>query len=155
MSFFQVIRDDQFYSWSKFYLEKRSKFFDFLTLTLTINVLLGTWKIKWLFILKYQTFQNCQSKSFGLWLKKISILWNFCLIWKTVSFLKKNFSFGVLNTLMPDEMRMLLADATKSRAPQNSEDHGDLIELNQEFAEKVDLLFSMKSKEKCLGYIDK
>ena len=36
-----------------------------------------------------------------------------------------------------------------------SEDHGDLIELNQEFAEKVDLLFSMKSKEKCLGYIDK
>ena len=62
---------------------------------------------------------------------------------------EKEFFFGVLNTLMPDEMRMLLADATKSRAPQNSEDNGDLIELNQEFVEKVDLLFSMKSKEKC------
>ena len=67
----------------------------------------------------------------------------------------KEFFFGILNTLIPDEMRNLLADATKSRAPQNSEDHGDLIELNQEFAEKVDLLFSMKSKEKCLGYLDK
>ena len=68
---------------------------------------------------------------------------------------EKEFFFGILNTLMPDEMRTLLADATKSRAPQNSEDHGDLIELNQEFAEKVDLLFSMKSKEKYLGYLNK
>ena len=60
---------------------------------------------------------------------------------------EKEFFFGILNTLMPDEMRTLLADATKIRAPQNSEDHGDLIELNQEFAEKVDLLFSIKSKK--------
>ena len=68
---------------------------------------------------------------------------------------EKEFFFGVLSTLMPDGVRMLLFEATKKRAPANSEDQSNLIEVNKEFAESIDMLLSMKSKQKCLDYIDK
>ena len=53
-----------------------------------------------------------------------------------------------------DGVRMLLFEATKKRASANSEDQSHLIEKNKEFVESFDMLLSLKSKQKCLGYID-
>ena len=68
---------------------------------------------------------------------------------------EKEFLFGVLSTLMSDEVRMLLFEATKKRAPAKSEDYSNLIEISKEFAEQIDSLLSMKSKQQCLVYVDK
>ena len=45
---------------------------------------------------------------------------------------------------MPDEVRMLLIETTKKRAPTNSKDQSNLIEVNKEFAESIDVAINEK-----------
>ena len=133
---------------------KRSKSFHFFTFAFAINASIGTWKTKGYSFWNTKLSRIVSQKAVASGSRKSDLV-KFLPDLTDSQLPEKEFFFGILNTLMSDEMRTLLADATKSRAPQNSEDHGDLIKLNQEFAKKVDLLFSMKSKEKCLGYLDK
>ena len=72
---------------------------------------------------------------------------------KYTQFPEKEFLFAILSTLMLDGIRMLLLDTKNKKAPINTEDQSNLIEVNKEFAESIDILLSIKSKQNCLDYI--
>ena len=68
---------------------------------------------------------------------------------------EKEILFWVFCALMPEEVRMLLFEATKKREPTKSEDYSNLIEISKEFSKQIDSLLFMKSKQQCLDYVDK
>ena len=59
---------------------------------------------------------------------------------------EKEFMFAVLSTLMPDEVRILIASCLKERAPVSQDEKADMIEVTKELNDEIIRLYSMKSK---------
>ena len=59
---------------------------------------------------------------------------------------EKEFMFAVLSTLMPDEVRTLIASCLKERAPVSQDEKADMIEVTKELNNEIIRLYSMKSK---------
>ena len=59
---------------------------------------------------------------------------------------EKEFMYGILGTLMPYELREMIAQSMKSRSPLGQEDKNDLIEVSNELKDAIENLYEMKSK---------
>ena len=54
--------------------------------------------------------------------------------------------YGVLGTLIPYELREMIAQSMRSRSPHGQEDKNDLIEISNELKDAIENLYEMKSK---------
>ena len=59
---------------------------------------------------------------------------------------EKEFMYGILGTLMPYELREMIAQSMKSRSPLGQEDKNDLIGVSNELKDAIENLYEMKSK---------
>ena len=66
---------------------------------------------------------------------------------KTSQLPEKELMYAVLNTLKPNEVRELVTQSFKNRAPKTQDDKDGLVELTRELYESIQDLYSMKSKQ--------
>ena len=59
---------------------------------------------------------------------------------------EKEFLYGILCTLMPDEVRELIVNCLKNKSPAAQESKEDRVEVTEEFKELLLSLYAMKSK---------
>lgn len=59
---------------------------------------------------------------------------------------EREFMYGVIGTLMPEELRSLVAASAKSRSFGNEEEKQEFVEIHPDYLEDIKGLFSMKSK---------
>ena len=65
---------------------------------------------------------------------------------KPSQFPEKEFTYGVLNTLKPNEVRELVAQSLEDRAPKSQDEKDGLVEVTKELYDSIQNLYSMKSK---------
>ena len=72
---------------------------------------------------------------------------------KPSQFPEKEFMYGVLNTLKPNEVRELVAQSLKDRAPKSQDEKDGLVEVTKELYDSIQNLYSMKSKRAKKAYV--
>ena len=65
---------------------------------------------------------------------------------KPSQFPENEFMYGVLNTLKPNEVRELVAQSLKDRAPKSQDEKDGLVKVTKELYDSIQNLYSMKSK---------
>ena len=73
---------------------------------------------------------------------------------KPSQFPEKEFMYGILSTLKPDEARQLVAQSLKDRAPKSQDEKDDLVEVTKELYNSIQDLYSMKSKRVLKAYVN-
>ena len=70
---------------------------------------------------------------------------------KPSQFPEKEFMYGILSTLKPDEVKQLVAQSLKDRARKSQD---DLVEVTKELYNSIQDLYSMKSKRVLKVYVN-
>ena len=73
---------------------------------------------------------------------------------KPSQFPEKEFMYGILSTLKPDEVRQLVAQSLKDRAPKSQDEKDDFVEVTKELYNSIQDLYFMKSKRVLKAYVN-
>ena len=73
---------------------------------------------------------------------------------KPSQFPEKEFMYGILSTLKPDEVKQLVAQSLKDRAPKSQDEKDDFVEVTKELYNSIQDLYFMKSKRVLKAYMN-